>query len=225
MSIEHVTESGESVTSLAAQYGFFASTIWDFPANAGLRERRSNMDTLRPGDVVMIPNKAKKVEACVTEARHRFVRRGIPAVFRLQLFDEDKPRANQKYQLDIDGKLFPGTTDDEGVLRVNLPPASRVGQVVIGPDRMVVALRFGELDPIEETAGVQKRLNNLGFECGEADGEMNARTAGAIREFQHRFGLETSGELDSATRKKLGEAHDTNSEFPAETRAGARTTD
>lgn len=219
MPFDHVIQPGDSVTSLAERYGFFASTIWDYPANKALRERRSNMDTLRPGDVVAIPDKAKRIEACGTEARHRFVRKGIPAVFRLQLFDQDKPRANQSYQLEIDGKLFPGTTDGEGVLRVNLPPASREGQVIIGPDRMIVELRFGELDPIEETAGIQKRLNNLGFECGEPDGEMNPRTTAAIREFQRRFGLDASGEPDSATRKKLGEAHDTNSKFPAESLA------
>ena len=63
-------------------------------------------------------------------------------------------------------------------------------------------------------SAVQRRLNNLGFLCGEPDGQLNDRTKEALLQFQARFELEETGEADDATRSKLEELHDNQGALP-----------
>ena len=217
MPITHVIEQGDSVIQLSEEHGLFAPTIWDDPANADLKARRKDMNILLPGDVVVIPDIRPKGEHVETLQHHRFRRKGIPAIFRLQVFDHEEPRANQDYILDIDGVPQEGTTDEHGVLAIHLPPDAEKGKVVIGPDRFYLEIQFGHLDPIAELVGVQKRLNNLGYDCGEAEGELNEQTIAALVTFQRRFDLEETGEPDEATLAKLEELHDQGNAFPEQT--------
>ena len=217
MPIRHVIEQGDSVIQLSEEHGLFAQTIWDDPANADLKARRKNMNILLPGDVVVIPDIRPKGERVETLQHHRFRRKGIPAIFRLQVFNIEEPRANQDYVLDIDGVAQEGTTDEQGILEVYLPPDAEKGKLVIGPDRFFLKMQFGHLDPISELVGVQKRLNNLGYDCGEADGELNADTKAALKAFQRRFDLAVTGEPDEATLQKLEEVYDRTNTFPEET--------
>src|SRR5258708_29736807 len=99
MAVRHTVQQGESVISLSEQYGLFAETIWDDPANAALRKNRPDMNVLLPGDVVVIPDKRPRLEKRETGARHKFRRKGIPALFRLQVYDMHHPRATQNYTL------------------------------------------------------------------------------------------------------------------------------
>lgn len=214
MPTNHVVQQGDSALSLSEQYGLFALTIWEDPANAALREQRDDMNILLPGDVVVIPDKRIKYETRETGKEHPFRRKGLPALFRLQVFDRNIPRANQTYTLSVDGTEMNGTTDGQGILEHYLPAQSKEGELLIGEDQFRVRLQFGHLDPVNETAGIQKRLNNLGHECGEPDGEMNAATKAALRAFQRAHGLQESGEADTATRAKLKEIHDNPNEFP-----------
>src|SRR5438270_899157 len=85
----------------------------------------------------------------------------------MEMVDVEKPRANQKYRLSVDGKLLNGTTDGDGVLDEYIATGSRAGKLIIGPDNFTLEIDFGFLDPISELSGVQKRLNNVGFDCGE----------------------------------------------------------
>jgi N-acetylmuramoyl-L-alanine amidase len=64
------------------------------------------------------------------------------------------------------------------------------------------------MDPADEVSGVQARLNNLGFDCGEPDGVLDDDTKSAVRAFQVLFGLEPSGEIDDAFREKLLACYD-----------------
>jgi N-acetylmuramoyl-L-alanine amidase len=214
MPIDHTIEEGESTISLALQYGFFVNTIWDYPANADLKRKRKDMNVLMPGDIVVIPDKEIKEVSGATEQLHRFKRKGIPAIYRLQVFDCEKPRANQAYRLSLDGQVLRGTTDANGILQQPVPPDATEGELIIGPDEFRLTIDFGHLDPITEISGVQKRLNNLGYLCGEADGELDEPTRDALADFQDRFGLEPTGELDDATLKKLEEVHDAPNQFP-----------
>ena len=99
MPVQCVIQDGDSVIKLSEQYGFAAETIWSDSANASLKKSRPDMNVLVPGDVVVIPDKKVKQEKRPTGKRHKFRRKGIPALFRLQLFDGDSPRKNQDYQL------------------------------------------------------------------------------------------------------------------------------
>ena len=216
MPTNYVVEEGDSITSIADQYGFFVDTIWNDPANAALKQRRKSMDVLMPGDLVVIPDKTPKVEQRSTDKRHVFKLKGVPAVFRLQVFDGEVPRANQQYVLTIDGHIFQGTTDEQGVLEATVPPSAQQGDLRIGPDQFHLRIRLGTLDPGDEIAGVQKRLNNLGFSCGDPDGEWNDETKDSLKRFQRRFDLPLTGEMDDATRTQLEKMNDNLNDFPPE---------
>jgi N-acetylmuramoyl-L-alanine amidase len=214
MAIRHEVQQGESVISLSEKYGFFADTIWNDPANAELKKKRKNMNILMPGDIVIIRDKQLKEVKKQTGSLHKFRRKGIPVLFRLQLFDIEEPRANQEYSLDVDGQKYSRKTDSRGVLEQTIPANSKKGVLIIGPDELRLEIDFGYLDPINEISGIQKRLNNLGFYCGTPDNTLNHATKQALLEFQRRFRLQETGEADSATVAKLTELHDKNELFP-----------
>ncbi|CAN5356262.1 hypothetical protein BH10ACI1_BH10ACI1_29880 [soil metagenome] len=214
MPIRHIIKQGESVISLSELHGLFADTIWNYPENAELKEKRKNMNILMPGDILIIPDKRPKEVSRPTNEVHKFQRKGIPALFRLQVFDIEEPRANQKYTLDVDGQMYEGQTDSRGVLEQTVPTNSKKGILIIGDDELRLEINFSYLDPINEIAGVKKRLNNMGYDCGEPNNKMDDKMQSQLKLFQKRFSLEETGEADSATVKKLEELHDNPKEFP-----------
>lgn len=191
----------------AERHGFYARTVWDHPANAALKELRSDMNALQPGDQLVIPDKRITSVMKASGARHRFKRHGIPAKFVLQLLENSEPRASQQYRLIVEDRLFKGTTDAHGVLSEYIPAQAKEGTLYIGPENLKITLQFGDMDPVEELSGVQKRLHNLGYDPGPAEGQWTPETSEAIRQFQAQFGLEQTGEVDKPTRDKLDELY------------------
>lgn len=55
----------------------------------------------------------------------------------------------------------------------------------------------------EAMADVQRRLNSLGFNAGEADGLMGRNTKNALKAFQRSAGLTATGRLDTTTFELL----------------------
>lgn len=213
MPINYVVQPGDCVSSIAFEHGFFADTIWNHPANAGLKQKRQDPNTLVAGDVVIIPDLREKTVDKPTGEMHKFRLKNAPALCSLQIFNEDKYRANQNYELEIDGRIFTGKTDAEGVLRVAIPPNARSGVLTIGEDKAVFNLQFGQIEPPTEIRGVQARLNNLGYYC-PINGEMDEETQNALRRFQLANNLKETGEMDEATRQKLDELHDNVCDIP-----------
>jgi len=207
----HTVATGEGLSSIAEQYGFFLETLWDDPKNAALKEERRNPNALEPGDIVHIPDPRPKEAEGATGANHQFVRKGVPAKFHLKVVVGQSARANQPYELEVDGKVLKGTTNDQGLLSESIPPSAAKGLLTIGPDNLQIEIDFGQLGPIAELRGVQQRLSNLGFLC-ETDGEPDESTEAAIKAFQAKFDLEPTGELDDDTRYAIEAAHDDDSE-------------
>lgn len=202
----HIVREGECLLSVAYQQGFFWETLWKLPENSELRTVRRDPGKLLVGDRVMIPERQTKEVPASTDARHVFVKLGVPAKLRIVVEYEDMPVANSDYLLLLDGSAQSGTTDDEGLLEVSIPPDAAQGILEINGLRF--ALQLGALDPATEDIGVQQRLANLGFYHGNLDGIVGPQTREAIADFQARTGLEVSGELDDATRQKLFHRHD-----------------
>lgn len=205
----HTAEQGDGVESIAHRFGHFWQTLWDHPQNQQLRSLRKKPNVLLPGDRVFVPEKRDKSESAATEQRHRFRRKGVPDELNVVVAREGKPRAGERYVLDIDGTLTEGTTDGEGRIRVPMSPAARSGKITVGtpPDADEFLLDLGGLDPATETSGLQGRLNNIGYDCGPADGVMTPETVAAIKAFQADAGLEATGTPDAATRDALAEKH------------------
>ncbi len=203
----HTVSQGECISSIAARYGFFPATIWDNTGNSRLKAERGDPNVLYEGDVVVIPDRRVRSEPSATEQRHRFRRKGVPERLLFQILDEEQPRANQPYVLDVDGRLTQGTTDAEGAVVEFIPPDARKARLLIGEERQEYVLDLGCLDPIDQLSGVQARLNNLGYDCGAVDGALGPRTTAALRRFQQDHSLPESGTADQQTQQKLREVY------------------
>jgi Putative peptidoglycan binding domain len=208
----YTMKEGDCVSSVAHENGFFAGTIWNDDANEGLRKTRDNMNVLSPGDVLVIPDKQSRTETRATGARHVFRRRGVPARLRVQICREGEPLASRPFRVDVDdgAKVISGTTDGNGMIDVAIDPSARKAHVSVGEgaDARSYDLDLGHMRPLDDVAGVQDRLRNLGFDCGDERGEIGPNTQEALRAFQASQGLNPSGEVDAATRSKLTAMHD-----------------
>jgi len=204
---EYTVKQGDCISSIAHQHGLLPKKIWDHPDNAQLKENREDLNILKPGDVVFVPEKEEKEESGATEQRHRFRKKGVPAKLRLQLKTGDKPRADESYILDIDGEVFSGATDGDGKLEHPVPPNAKRGLLLVGGNQEEYVLNLGHIDPIDEVSGVQARLNNLGFDCGKVDGVRGPKTEAAIKEFQKQYDLNETGNMDQQASEKLREVY------------------
>jgi peptidoglycan hydrolase-like protein with peptidoglycan-binding domain len=61
----------------------------------------------------------------------------------------------------------------------------------------------GRLLTKDQILQVQERLKAEGIDPGPADGVMNPRTEAALRQYQEKNGLPTSGAADEATLRQL----------------------
>ena len=160
----YTVQEGDCFLSIAYQRGFFWETLWNLPDNAGLRDARQDPGELLVGDRVMIPDlRIKKVPAS-TDARHQFVKRGVPAKLRLVVEYEDMPVSNKDYVLVVDGSTRKGKTDEQGFLEISIPPNAAEGFLEV--DGLRFDLQLGALDPHSEDVGIQHRLATLGFYGG-----------------------------------------------------------
>lgn len=198
---------GDSIPSIAKDNGFFPDTIWNHPGNAGLRGKRQSMNQLYPGDEVFVPDLQKRVETGGTDSVHKFKRKGVPARIKMQLKKLGEPRKNEKYVLNIDGNIVEGTLDGEGKFEHFIPPDAKSGQLLLNGGKEVIPLQIGYLNPADTLSGAQQRLNNLGFFCGNEDGDLDDQTQAAILKFQQAHKLSETGSLDGATAAKLRELH------------------
>lgn len=208
MPLRRVTQ-GECLASMAHDSGFADyKTIYDHPENARLKELRPNPNILSPGDPVYIPNKRDENQSRSTGRRHTFAKAGSGVWVRLVVkFGDDQPIANEPYVLVVGGNTIRGMTDYLGGIDHEVYAEARRGMLVFPSLRLGMHLRIGFLDPVDQLTGVRARLNNLGFSCGEADGDLDDRTEAAIRAFQRHAGLEPTGELDATTRGRLVSLH------------------
>lgn len=206
----YTVKQGDCIESIALKHGHLWQTLWDDSNNADLRNKRKEPNLLFPGDVVFIPEKRIKEESGQTEQRHRFMLKGVPSKLQMQLLDEeDEPRSNMEYIIEIDGTFYRGVTNADGWIRRPIMPDAKRGKLIIIEDgtQESYELNLGHMNPIDQDIGVQQRLNNLGFDCGATNGALNEETKDAIIEFQNKYRLPTTGKPDEATRQKLEKIH------------------
>ncbi|MFZ2148952.1 MAG: peptidoglycan-binding domain-containing protein [Sedimentisphaerales bacterium] len=206
---KHIVKQGDCMESIAYKHGFFWETLWNLAENAELKRKREDPNVLLAGDQVFIPDKCEKTEDGATEQRHRFRRKGVPSKIHLVFEKDGEPVANVPYILDIDGNIFSKETNDRGEIIHPIPPNAKKGKLTLGEgdDAEEYELHLGHINPLDEISGVQARLNNLGFDCGRADGKMSPKTIEALKAFQDKVGLPATGEVDQATRQALEKEH------------------
>src|SRR5258708_3074164 len=127
MEDNHICSPGDSIPSLAHDAGHFWETLWNHGRNAQLKANRKNPNILAPADQLHIPDLRIKPFSCGTDTRHKFVRKGIPAKLKIQLFQMGEPRKNEHYTLVLDDKIINGQTDGDGNIEQVIPPNSKGG--------------------------------------------------------------------------------------------------
>lgn len=211
----HIVKQGECLHRLAKQYGFADwKTIYEHEDNAELREKRPNPNALYPGDEVHIPEKERKDLALPTTTKHKLQIQRPRVMLRVEIRDEsDEPVADKAFELAFGKKLYEGTTNGDGILEQKVEQSEEAGELTVWltddreAERYMWEIRVGHLDPVAETVGVRQRLNNLGFYCEEDGDEIDESLRLALRGFQDIAGMETTGELDDATRDELVQMH------------------
>lgn len=199
-------QQGDCVFSIADRAGLFWETVWNHPRNQALKQKRGSPHVLLPGDQVFVPPLEVKTEPRGTDARHKFVRKGIPIEFELKVMHGDEPRRGVPYILTVEGERTTGSVPEDGIIRIPIRPSDRSGTLILRPgeSQEEYTLDFGHLDPAHALSGAKGRLRNLGL-LGEDDSEE--ALADALGIFQKKHSLPVTGELDDATARKLTEVH------------------
>jgi len=195
---------GDCIASIAYDHGFFPDTIWNHEKNRDLKDLRKNPNVIAPGDEVHIPDLTIEEMDKPTEKRHRFRRKGVPEVLRVQFLTEGEPRADQECQVKLGAKTHDISTDAEGWIEVPIPPDAAKAFITFKTGGKY-ELDLGKMDPVGTVAGVQKRLENLKMYHGKIDGQESAELNRAIMLFQRVHGLDPTGTMDSDTESKLEE--------------------
>jgi hypothetical protein len=210
---EHRVDQGESMLTIAAQYGIPDwRTIFDDPGNSSLKEKR-NPQILHPGDVVVIPGATESAgTAAKLDGRIVLVRRGRNSQpLRVKLSNVDfSPMAGIDFTLSFGKGQVHGTTDADGWVSAQVPLDIQDLRLETGDHSWDLAM--GHLNPLEETddhgiSGAQGRLKNLGYFDGEIDGKTSPELESALRRFQLQHDIPRTGELDDATSKALAGRH------------------
>lgn len=204
------------MSTIARRYGFDDWTVlYDHPANASLKKRRSNPNALVPGDVVAIPEPVPATFERPLGAWHTLkIKREKPRLRVRLTSNEGKTFANRPYQLTVMGRERYGSTDGDGMLDEPVPFGTTSATVSIHlddvdpPQDIVWRLAVGHLDPVEKISGVQARLRNLSYYTGPVDGRLSDALRAAIGNFQIDQGIEQTEQLDDATISALASAHD-----------------
>jgi hypothetical protein len=212
----HTVRQGECLASLAKLYGFpDYKKIYNDPNNSDFRELRRNPNIIYPGDSIYIPDREPRIQNCGTDKKHRFVLHVPKVLLSVVVKDEDIPVDSAPFVLILgNGEKISGTTGSDGLVECAIPPdleqAVLEVQVTRNQSKSILQrwmLRLGHLDPAEEVAGIQARLNNLRFDCGRVDGVAGPKTEAAVRSFQEWAGLEIDGIAGPKTQKKLKQEH------------------
>jgi N-acetylmuramoyl-L-alanine amidase len=206
-------KAGEGLSLLADRHGFAPDTVWLHPQNRALRELRRDGNTLHPGDLLFIPECKPRGVDCVADAAHRFVKRGVPAVFQLRLLRNGRPRADEACVLEAGGLSLEMRTDPQGIVRFPVPPGIVEARLQVGDDP-AHNVRFGRLETPGADPGAQRRLANLGLYAGPCDEHAPQDLSEALSELQRRCGLPVTGVLDGATERALRDLHDRNGRYP-----------
>jgi Putative peptidoglycan binding domain len=204
MSTTHVVQQGDCINTIANDAGFFWYTIWTHPNNEALRAQRTNPNILEPGDSVFVPDKRLNDVGGQTELLHTFRLKGVPVRFNVRLLDFDgEVRPKLPYTLDVDGNSIDGVSGDDGVISQIIKPASQLAKLTVRDPKLDAPenyqFQLGYLNPVDDTKGLQARLQSLGYLKAAPSGSMDDATKLALNEFQTRNHLQISGEVDSAT--------------------------
>lgn len=122
-----------------------------------------------------------------------------------------RPCTSCGYEMKAAGKLFNGSTDEDGVAAVRLPRGTKSGTLTVsvaGKDGEPVTwdLEIGPMEAATSKPGAVARLQNLEFLRDGDDADDPRIFKEAVANFQSWVGLEMTGVLDQETADALQRA-------------------
>lgn len=213
----HTVEEDEALMHIAKKYGFRNwEAIYNAPENKDFRKKRPDPDVLYKGDKVWIPDVQPGEFKIETGKTHTFTLPEPTMLVQFGLEDYEERTADARFELWVEGsKCAEGAPRKDGLIHEEVPVSKEVevrlwlnGEKEGSEEYEKFVLKFGDMDPIETVEGVQHRLNNLGYYCGDEHGTVGDETKAALIEFQDDMGLPTTGEIDEKTKQVLQECHD-----------------
>ncbi len=193
----YTVRRGDTLNHIARDHGVTLEAL--LGANPDIR----NPNRIHPGDSLVLPSSGRAPSSEV--GTHTVVRgdtlgeiaRGhgvsLPELLRLnpEIRDPNRISVGQAVRVPSSG---PPPADDPA------PPSPSVGtEGAVAP-----GLARGQRGP--EVEGLQRRLDELGYRTGPADGIFGPQTQTAVRQFQLQAGLNTSGQVDEATAAAMNGA-------------------
>jgi hypothetical protein len=206
----YIVRQGDYFTKLAHLRGFNAETVWNDPANEALKKKRASMDVLEPGDIVYVPDEPKPRLPIAGGVVNHYVARipKVPVNVRLKVGGEiliDEPYVIRGVGPDP----VRGKTDKNGYVTARVKVHVREIEVELPNRKRTLRVRVGDMDPMNELSGLQKRLTHLGYYLPTKTGTENfdaldpQQILSALKAFQAARKLPATGKLDDATRKAL----------------------
>ena len=210
----YIVRQGDHLARLAYVHGFDAAEVWSHERNAELREMGCKPELLAAGDILYLPIKPKEGLAFSAGTSNRYQAR-VPTVnVSLAFKDADRVLADEPYEvhgLGTDGsagQTQERKTDADGKVQLELPVTTREVTIVFPRQNVAYEVRVGDMDPVAELSGIQKRLENLGYLPRERESASEgAYVQGAIAEFQKQHGLSPTGTIDNDTSNLLRDEH------------------
>jgi N-acetylmuramoyl-L-alanine amidase len=212
----HVVRHGEHLMRLCLRHGIADwKSAWADAANAALRARRKSPHVLREGDVVVLPGiQIGEVERPVDATHALILDSELEQTLRVRLRDFARAGLDGlEYELSYEHagrrvqRAGAAATDRDGGLCEQVPMEVESVVLHFKRPRLVLALRLGELDPVQDAdaktpiaSGAQARLCGLGYAsaAGDVDPSVLARFQAA------ELGrAQPGGELDAETCAKL----------------------
>jgi hypothetical protein len=202
----YVVIQGDYLEKLAQTLGFDPDEVWNDPKNADLARLR-DPNRLYPGDILYVPDREETwlplrdgtANLYIAKTRWTTVRLVFPHLL------------GEPYVIRGLGEPQEGTTSGEGEVEIKVPVHVREVQILFPGPNITFPVHVGDMDPIEEQAGVRKRLQNLGFyeepAADDGEGDEEAALQAAIHAFQMDNDLLPTGTLDEETKAKLLERY------------------
>lgn len=180
-------EPGDCLSSIASKNGFHWRALWEDDANAALRKKRRDPNVLFPGDVVVIPERSVATESLSTDDSHVFQLK--PTYLHLRLRFHGAPRGGEAYRLVIDGDPRPGIVQADGRIDEIIAGNAKIAVLHLVVTKEEYTLELGEVNPLDEAAGVEWRLRSLGFDDDTHEPEgaaLDEETLSALDLFARR---------------------------------------
>jgi hypothetical protein len=157
----YVIRQGDYLALLAHKFGFDIHRVWNDPANAELKQKRSDPNQLWPTDILQVPTPASPQKyTLITGATNTFT--SDPPLVDVTIRFTENSLASRGLTVPELPHVTGLRTDSGGSVTISIPVSQKKFTIVFDDDT-IFAGRLGHLDPINTFSGVVHRLQNLGY--------------------------------------------------------------